>query len=314
VHRARAYGLLVGSNAAIPGLASTASSIEGPEVDVRVVFSERPAWVPLEDARPPQNPDDPPALEIGAGSGHFILRYADGTTFYFDLGKSTIWATWPDGLTLEDTARYLLGPVLGFYLRLRGHVCLHASAVILQDRCVAFLGFAGAGKSTLAAAFATQGQAVLTEDVACLDESGDSFSVRPGYPLVRLWDDAAKLLPVAAGTLPLLTPNWSKRYLPLGGTYRFYAEPAPLAAVFVLQERRVMTAAAEAQDMAGQDVLIQLVVNTYGTRLLDRSMRAHEFQMLGRLTKAVPVRSLALNADGSRLGEACAWIERHAFA
>lgn len=247
------------------------------------------------------------------GEQRHYLRYADGTRFYVDAASARIWATWPDPLTLEDTATYLLGPVLGFYLRLRGLVCLHGSAALLDGRCIAFVGPAGAGKSTLAAALAANGTPIVTEDVACLDEADGGFVVRPGYPRIRLWEDSARLL--AAGGLPALTPNWDKRYLELdGGRHRFHDAPAPLAGIFLLQPRRAMAAPAALAELPGQDVLSQLVANAYGKRLVSPRLRAHEFEVLGRLARRVPVRALTLDADGTRLAEACGWIRRHALA
>src|SRR5205085_2000132 len=58
------------------------------------------------------------------GDAYFRLAYADSTTFLVDRAGTRIWSTWPDTLTLEDTAVYLLGPIIGFALRLRGVTCL----------------------------------------------------------------------------------------------------------------------------------------------------------------------------------------------
>jgi len=78
--------------------------------------------------------------------GAFVrLAYEDGTQFWLDRKRENIWATWPDILPLENAISYLLGPVLGLVLRLRGVICLHASAVAIEDRSVAFVGSAGAG-------------------------------------------------------------------------------------------------------------------------------------------------------------------------
>lgn len=241
-----------------------------------------------------------------------LLRYSDGTRFYLDFERSSVWATWPDALTLDDTATYLLGPVLGYFLRRRGQVCLHASAVALGDRCVVFAGPAGAGKSTLAAAFAMQGSPVLAEDVTCLSEDRGGFEVQHGYPRIRLWQESGPLIGAEPGSLPLLTPTWDKRYLPLGA--EFHDRPARIAAVFLLKPRRAMAAPAATAALTGQELLAELVANTYATHLLDRGQRAAEFAVLGRLARAVPVTALALNADGSRLGEACDWIRCHALA
>lgn len=244
------------------------------------------------------------------------MHYSDGTRFYLDLERGEVWTTWPDALTLEDTATYLLGPVLGHFLRRRGALCLHASAVLLDGRCAVFAGPAGAGKSTLAAALARKGRRILAEDVCRIERDGAGFVVQPGYPRIRLWDDAAELIDVRTAALPLLTPNWDKRFLPLdeGSAPLFHKHPEPLAALFVLMPRREMPEPARVEALGGQQALAELAGSTYGSRLLDRGQRAAEFAALGELARAVPVRALTLNADGRRLLEACAWIERHALA
>lgn len=242
-----------------------------------------------------------------------LLLYSDGTRFYLDAPRGEVWATWPEPLTLEDTATYLLGPVMGHFLRRRGELCLHGSAVLLDGRCVVFAGPAGSGKSTLAAALATTGARILTEDVCCLARDGEAFTVQPGYPRIRLWPDAAGLLGVSQSDLPPLTPNWDKRFMPLAeGARAFHDRPEPLATVFVLTPRSDMSEPARLRDLGGQESLAELAANTYGARLLDRGQRATEFALLGELARAVPVRALTLNAGG-RLREACEWLERHAL-
>ena len=96
-----------------------------------------------------------PVLKVWQLASGALLRldYFDGMQFWVAVQGAQIWAVWPDSLTLEDAATYLLGPVLGLALRLRGVTCLHASAVAFGDSAVAFVGDAGAGKSTTAAAF-----------------------------------------------------------------------------------------------------------------------------------------------------------------
>ena len=82
---------------------------------------------------------------------HELPPYADGTRFVVDEGGTEVWAWWPEGATLDATATYLLGPVFGWLLRLRGVLALHASVAALDGRAAAFAGPAGMGKSTTAA-------------------------------------------------------------------------------------------------------------------------------------------------------------------
>jgi len=92
-----------------------------------------------------------------------------------------------NNLTTEDAATYLLGPVLGLLLRLRGVTCLHASAVALADRAIAFVGSEGAGKSTTAALLARKGLAIISDDVVALVERDALFTFIPAYPYLSLW-------------------------------------------------------------------------------------------------------------------------------
>jgi len=132
-----------------------------------------------------------PALRIWrVARGAFVrLEYEDGTQFWLDRRRENVWATWPDRLSLENTASYLLGPVLGLLLRLQGVTCLHASAVAFEDRSVAFVGQTGAGKSTTAAAFARQGYGVISDDIAALVERKGAFHLMPAYPHLCLWPE-----------------------------------------------------------------------------------------------------------------------------
>jgi hypothetical protein len=48
-----------------------------------------------------------------------------------------------------------------------------------------------------------------------------------------------------------------------------------------------------------------LVSDTYTTYLIDRELRAREFELLGRLVATVPVRGLVAHADMTLLPAAC---------
>ena len=147
-----AFGLRIWANRSIPGLGPVADEVNG--ADVRVWLGIAPP-VPADESGGTQDPDPeaPPEVRPVAGGRYFRFRYGDGTEFVIDRPGSRVWATWPEPWTVEDAATYLLGPILGFVLRLRGVVCLHASAVAVGDRAVVLLGPSGAGKSTTAAAF-----------------------------------------------------------------------------------------------------------------------------------------------------------------
>jgi hypothetical protein len=237
------------------------------------------------------------------------IVYSDGTTIVVDAGGSNVWATGPDSATVEDTATYLLGPILGFVLRLRGVTCLHASAIAVDGQAIALVGPSGAGKSSTAAAFARLGYPVMTDDVLALSDLGDRFDVQPAYPRVRLWAEAVSSIFGSADALPLITPNWDKRFLDLNGPgCRFQQEPLPLAAIYFLGERSEPSKPPHVEAVSSRVGLMTLVSDTYITYLLDPPRRAQEFEFLGRLVASVPLRQVTPSADINRISELCETI------
>ena len=303
------YGLGVVANKAIPGVPPSTIAA----ADVRISFGSLPAWLDELSATQVETSyvadyksqyGDPALRVFRVMEGkYYRFCYADRTEFVVDRAGSEVWANWIEPLTLEDTATYLLGPVMGFVMLLRGIVCLHASPVVIEDKAIAIVGPAGSGKSTTAAAFSKLGYRVLAEDVVTLDDRGDHFLVRPGYPMIRLWPPAVKALYGSESYLPPLTPNWDKCYLNL--RERFQGEPLPLAAIYQLGERRHDRIAAYVERLDRADALMSLVANTYATKLMDKQMRAREFELLTRVLNKVPVRRLTPHADLARVPELC---------
>ena len=311
-----AYGLRLASSQPIPGLTpvSAASS-----ADVTVHLGSMPAGLENPSSGSPQvifseeGPSDAvfPTLTASLVSGGSFIhfRYVDGTEFLLDRAGTRVWAVWPAPLTLEDTVTYLLGPVMAFVLRLRGIVCLHASAVAVEDRALALLGPGGAGKSTTAAVFARLGYAVLADDALAVLERGESFLAQPAYPRVRLWPESVRALYGSDEALPLLTPNWEKRYLTLDENQEsFQPDPLPLAAIYILDERSKQAAEPAIETVAPQAALVSLITNSYVNYLLDKTMRSQEFDFLGRLVNRVPVRRVLPLAGPEHLPGLCGVI------
>jgi len=162
---------------------------------------------------------------------------------------------------------------------------------------------AGSGKSTTAAAFSDRGYNVLAEDVVTLDDCGDRFLVRPGYPCIRLWPASVKALYGSESHLPKLTPNWDKCYLDL--KEQFHTDPLPLAAIYHLGERRHDTKAPFVESLDRSEGLLSLIANTYATKLMDKQMRAREFELLTRVLNNVPLRRVTPHGDPARIPELC---------
>lgn len=235
------------------------------------------------------------------GDGSFLrLSYSNGMQFWLNNQGSEVWADWPETSSIQDTASYLLGPVLGVLLRLRGTVCIHASAVAVANRVVAFVGPAGAGKSTTAAIFARRGCAVLSDDIVALVDEGRTISVLPAYPHLCLWPDSVNKLYGSADYLPRFVSNWEKRYLALDrDELKFERRTLQLGTIYLL-ENRAASSEARIECASLQTAFMALVANSYATHILDPQMRAKEFDVFGRLVPLVPIRYLRAPRNANR--------------
>jgi hypothetical protein len=249
-----------------------------------------------------------PALQIwDEQDGEFLsVRYSDGVEFWLDRGFRMLWAQWPANSSLENTLSYLVGPIMGLLLRLRGATCLHASAVSIRDRAIVFVGSEGAGKSTTAAAFAEQGFPVLTDDIAALVEREQQFHVLPAYKRINLWPDSVKLLYGSPEALPQITAEWEKRCLRLGedGKTQFEERALPLGAIYALGNW-TPNSAESIESISLKTAMMTLVANTYATNFLDAKQRAEEFVVLSRLAAAVPVRQINVRRETVGPHELC---------
>lgn len=307
------FGLRVASHRDIPGFEPAPP--DSPP-DVEIWFQQKPAWVRAALATqaepwfhtPGNDANGKPVLQVWkrAADAYFHYRYCDDVEFILDRGGTKIWAGWPPEQSFEDATVYLAGPILGFLLRLRGTVCLHASAVRIGAQAVALVGGPGAGKSTTAAGFAQQGWPVLSDDVVALHDRGPELLVLPASPFLKLTPAAVTGLWGSGDALPLVAPNWEKRYLDLSAPgYKFERQPAPLGAIYFLDARTAPGPEGVISDIAPQDAFITLVANTYTNYLLDPPMRRLEFEVLSRIVNRVPLRQVNAHSDSAHLRDFC---------
>lgn len=306
--RYSAFGLGVSASEPIPRLSGASSDRP---VDVRVELRHRPGWFAtsrltrIRYNSPYQDASGKPMLTLGElDNGWLQLGFIDGSDFVIDPAGREVWVVWPEHLTIDDMSSYLLGPVMGFVLRLQGRVCLHASAIAIHGRALALIGAPGAGKSTTAAAFAVNGWPVLSDDVVPLTEDDGGFDASPGYPRLRLWPQAVAALGGLSAAAPGLPVGRGERRYHLDlieSGYEFQTAPLPLWAVYVLEDRTDDPEALAFSPLTGNVALIALVTHSFASSLLDRAMRAHDLATLARLAETVPIRSVRPYADLNRL-------------
>ena len=295
----RAAGLTIAADRALPGFVPLADSPSGGSVhgpandkDVRMHLETRPHWhgVPVVLVHRASNLDTSgqPVVTVSRSAEGFHFSYADGTRVWIDGRGTDVWCTWPSTASLEDTCTYLCGPILGLVLRLRGSLAFHASAVQFGAAAIGFVGPHGAGKSTLAAALAARGCAIVTDDVLHVRREGSAWLAEPFASMLKLWPDGAELA-LQRSDLPRIAAGWDKRALVPDDRIPAVDDALPLAALFCFAEP---DARPGIEPIPAASALVRLAADTSAAHLLDREMRAAEFQALAALVRDIPCWSL----------------------
>jgi hypothetical protein len=236
----------------------------------------------------------------------YRFEYIDGAIFEIDKCGIEIVSTSGAQLSPSDLYPYLVGSILGFVLRLRDILALHASCVSIDEDAVALTGPCGIGKSTLAAAFARDGRAVLSDDIVALTTQGSGgFLAHSGYPRLNLWPRSVEMLFGKAETLPLISTDSEKRFLQLGGGFQFAVGGSPLRAIYVVEDDHESARPSRIETLSKRDALLKLVANTYANHLLNAPQRRQEFEVLTSLASSVPVRRLRVRHDGQNPSSIC---------
>jgi len=280
------------------------------EPDIRLHVDTVPAWAPLNApyySSPNVDADGVPALQVVRADDGYAWAFADGARFWVDHAGRTIWMTF--ATTLEDACTYLAGPVLSFTLRLRGEFSLHASAVAVGDRALAFAGPHAAGKSTIAAALGRSGYSVLTDDILRLTPNGRGWQAHSFGSVLRLWPDGETMVFGSSGRLERLTPLWEKRALAIGASGVPAAPPTlPLAGIAFLLADTSRASVAMAP-LTPAEALIRLASNSSAGYLLDGPGRRHEFCQIASIAADVPCVDITRPIGSPSLDELLATLQ-----
>jgi hypothetical protein len=302
------YGVLLCSDVALPELDRLATAIETEHVSINLRLSDVSTSDPIAPrwflSSTPSNRDN--LALCGKVEGGYLLRYPGYADFIVDsAGRDLQCARVEPGTSLQTLRHLLLDRVLPLVLNLTGHNVLHATAVDTPAGVCAFVGPAGAGKSTLTACFAIAGYTVLCDDCLVVRINGGIHCL-PGYPGVRLWSDSLSVI----GNLPIgesdtSTSTSKVRILtnsePLPGGYR------PLIGIYRIAREtggRPTVSATRVERLTGCEAFIELASASYVLDVTEPSTLLRHFRFIERLVAGVPVHRLSLASDFAGLPEA----------
>jgi len=185
----------------------------------------------------------------------------------------------------------LLDQVLPRWLSLGERFLLHAGAVRSASGIVAFIGTSGRGKSTLCAAFADAGAALLGDDCLALmfDAKAGLVRAEPTYRGVRLSPDTlARLRPAEARTARK-TGAGKLRLRGATSDPAPAAPPAPLRRVYLLDEGPRIEIGA----MSPHERVTALIANSFHLDVVDPQRAASIVERAVALSSRVGLRRLS---------------------
>lgn len=261
------YGLGIDSEIPLPELGSRTP---GCVVDVTIRRGRLAGPPPTATALP---------LGLWRGPGVIGLDVAGTASYQVRDGSEIVVDEDPDADPLA-VRLFLLGTAMGALMMQRGHLVLHGNAFRVGDACAVVVGRSGAGKSTLAAELQRRGHDVLADDVVPVDADG---MAQPGYPRIKLWDDAVARLGLDSADLERVATSVDKFQLPI---VRRWTDPLPLRWVYVLERHEGLDL--QITPATGMETFGLLHEHTYRHELVhgDEAVRAHLQLCSGLMARA----------------------------
>ena len=196
----------------------------------------------------------------------------------------------------ESFETYILGQALSFALVKQGYEPLHATAVVIEGKAVAFLGDSGYGKSTLAASFVAAGYPLLTDDMLVIRDIDGVCHGFPGPSRIKLLPEPAhRFLPRHAAITPV-NPEFEKLIIRLANG-ESCTQPVPLHALYLLNSSVDREPAVSIEPLTGSRPLLELLRSAFNVRLTDPARLGRQFAEAQRILSKVNCRGLTYARD-----------------
>jgi hypothetical protein len=231
----------------------------------------------------------------------YILRFPDLADFGISADGTDVIAHPAEGEDAATVEHLYINQIVPLALSRQGRPTFHASVVTVPGGAVAFLGKTGMGKSTLAASFALNDAAFLTDDALLIEETDKSCRALPSHASLRLWDDSVKELVGPHSTLAAEISYSSKARLLAGKALAYRDEPQCLLAAFLLERQRVTKVSI--RSLAGSESHMAWLRNSFLLDIEDRELLAQHFDWTLRIADTVPTFALDYPRDYGMLPE-----------
>lgn len=239
----------------------------------------------------------------------YVLRFPDLADFEVSSSGDAVIAHPAEGGDDVTVEHLYINQVVPLALSRQGLPAFHASVVTVSSGAVAFLGNSGMGKSTLAASFALEGAAFLTDDSLLIEETNGGCSALPSHASLRLWEDSVEALIDDDNPMAATISYSTKARLLAGDALRHTNESQPLLAAYLLEgeEKPGVTI----RPLTGQDRQMAWLSNSFLLDIEDRELLAQHFDWTHRISAVVPTFALDYPRNYGMLPEVRETVRKH---
>ncbi len=239
----------------------------------------------------------------------YLLRFPGLADFDVSADGTAVVAHPAEGGDPATVEHLFVNQLVPLALSRQGRPTFHASVVTVPGGAVAFLGRTGMGKSTLAASFALNESAFLTDDALLVEEIDNGCLALPSHASLRLWQDSARILVGESGLLAERISYSSKARLLAGDALAFSNESQRLLAAFLLERNGSSEVAI--RSLTGSERHMAWLGNSFLLDIEDSELLARHFDWTHRIAAIVPTFALDYPRDYGMLTEVRDAVRTH---
>ena len=289
-----------------------ASEIEFPEL--LPTINDQPAIFIRKDVIPDELfPDkDASRVHVIFKEKDFLLNLPGIAKYHVTMGRQILIESYP--ASDPGTVRlFLLSISMAALLTQRQKILLHASAIILNEKLILFIGESGAGKSSIAAELSRRGYALFTDDVCVLETSpdkSDQVLAYSSYPMMKLWDDTILALDHSEyDRSHKIRPSISK----FGQFFheKFITRAYPIQKIFVLNAVAEAPEGYSVKRLQGMEAFEKLSQHTYRKQFIQESsvLQTIHFKLMGTLIREKEVHEIKRSKKHSDINTFTNFVE-----
>ncbi len=240
--------------------------------------------------------------EFGRDGDTHVVRFSKYATFVVDWRASRIRAA-IDAHATENTLRHLfLDQIVPLIIGESGSLVLHASAVKIDGQVVGFVGAAGRGKSTLAAALVKDGAELVADDCLVLRKKNGRILARPTYPSVRLLPDSFDAVaPRVEARNAFRVSQYNEKCRV--AVPRAAEGEAPLSHVLFLTTGQLVSQVVRLENVSPAEVVFRIMPNNFFLDTANPTRLAEKFDQVCSVAESVACFDLSYARDFAKLDD-----------